>query len=316
MGRKVMAKERGILTEAGTNEMELLVFRIGSTPFGINVAKVREIIQQSNTISIPYAPEAIEGSFQVRNQVLTLVNLGKYFDMETTRELEEKGATIIVEFNKIRCGILVDDVDRIYRLSWDKIQPPSQYLLNLKAPITGVVNVDEKVVLIVDFETIICDILGVQSVSLSKSDQIAKGPASTKDVRLLVVDDSSIVRKTLIRRLNQNGFENLTVCTDGQHAWDTIEQQRAETDTPFDLVLTDIEMPQMDGLHLTSKIKSDPKLKDIPVVLFSSLITKDNYQKGVSVGADAQVSKPDSEGMIKAIENNLKEKNLLVTAAG
>lgn len=256
--------------------MELLVFRLSSTHFGINVAKVREILQQSKTISIPCVPEEIEGSFKLRDQVLTLINLRRFFNIKTEQAHRANGTTIIVEFNNINCGILVDTVDKIYRLGWNKIQSPSQYLVNLKIPITGIVNIDEKVV--------------------------------------LVVDDSSIVRKTLVRRLNQNGFENLTVCTNGQHAWETIETQRSETDKPFDLVLTDIEMPQMDGLHLTSKIKSDTELKDIPVVLFSSLITKDNFQKGKSVGADAQVNKPDSEGMVKAIETCLAKKETLITA--
>jgi len=309
-----MAKEHGILTEAGTNEMELLVFRIGSTPFGINVAKVREITQRSKTISIPYAPPAIEGCFKLRNQVLALVNLGKFFDMETEQMCQGQGMTIIVEFNKIRCGILVDEVERIHRRSWDRIQPPPQYLVDLKAPVTGVIDIDSRVVLVVDFETIISEVLGVQCVDMSEDKQTRKKPVSRKDARILLVDDSSIVRKSLVRRLNQNGFKNLTVCTDGQNAWETIEAQRGKPDKAFDLVLTDIEMPQMDGLHLTSKIKSDTELKNIPVVLFSSLITKDNFQKGESVGADAQASKPDSEGMIKAIETCLMKKQTPVTA--
>ena len=309
-----MAKEQSILTEAGTNEMELLVFRLSSTHFGINVATVREILQQSKTISIPCVPEEIEGSFKLRDQVLTLINLRRFFNIKTKQAHRANGTTIIVEFNNINCGILVDTVDKIYRLGWDKIQSPSQYLVNLKIPITSIVNIDEKVVLIVDFETVISKILGIPCVNLSKNEQTTKEPVSRKNARLLVVDDSSIVRKTLVRRLNQNGFENLTVCTNGQHAWETIETQRSETGKPFDLVLTDIEMPQMDGLHLTSKIKSDTELKDIPVVLFSSLITKGNFQKGKSVGADAQVNKPDSEGMLKAIETCLAKKETLITA--
>lgn len=302
-----MAKENGILTEAGTNEMELLVFRLGSTPFGINVAKVREIVQRSKTISIPFTPDTIEGSFKLRDEVLTLVNLWKCFDMEAEQSQQVEGMTIIVEFNQIRCGILVDKVERIHRLSWDKIQPPPQYLVDLGAPITGVSDIEEKVVLIVDFETIISDVLGVQSVSVAEDDQIVDIAVSSKDARILIVDDSSVVRKSLVQRLTQHGYENLTVCTDGQHAWDTINSQRNGGDGLFDLVLSDIEMPQMDGLHLTSKIKDDPELKDVPVVLFSSLITKDNFRKGVSVGANAQVSKPDSEGMMKAVEDNLAQ---------
>lgn len=306
-----MAKKQGILTEAGTNEMELLVFSLGATPFGINVAKVREIIPRGKSISIPYAPNGVEGSFKIREQVLTLVNLGKFFGIEPQLQGDDQGIIIIVEFNDIHCGVLVDKVERIHRLSWDAIQPPSQYLVNMNAPITGIVNVDEKVVLIIDFETIIGEILGVQCVSEPPETETPDEILPQKEARILLVDDSSTLRNSLVKRLTQHGFENLSVCTDGQHAWDTIDAHRSD---PFDLILTDIEMPQMDGLHLTSKIKTDPDLKNIPVILFSSLITKDNIKKGTAVGADAQVSKPDSEGMIKAIETSLMKKETLVTA--
>ena len=309
-----MADEQGILLEAGTNEMELLVFRVGPTPFGINVAKVREIIQRTKTISIPYAPMAVEGSFKLREQVLTMVNLGRFFGMETEQIRQGEGMSIIVEFNRVSCGILVDTVERIHRMSWNKIQPPPQYLVDIEAPITGVTYIDEKIVLIVDFETIISEILGVESVSVSENNQIAEGNISKKDARILLADDSIVVRVSLTGRLNDHGYKNLTVCTDGQDAWETIQKQRSEGAKPFDLVLTDIEMPRMDGLHLTSKIKTDPELKDIPVILFSSLITKDNINKGKAVGADAQASKPDSEGMIKAIEDCLAKSKTPVTA--
>lgn len=308
-----MADEQGILTEAGTNEMELLVFRVGPTPFGINVAKVREIIQRAKTISIPYAPMAVEGSFKLREQVLTMVNLGRFFTMETDQMRQGQGMAIIVEFNKISCGILVDAVERIHRLNWSKIQPPPQYLVDIGAPITGVTYIDEKIVLVVDFEKIISEILGVESVSATENNQ-ANDPVTGKDAHILLVDDSIVVRESLTERLNENGYENLTVCTDGQDAWETIEKQRREEAKLFDLVLTDIEMPRMDGLHLTSKIKSDPELKNIPVILFSSLITKDNINKGKAVGADAQASKPDSKGMIKAIEDCLAKSKTPVTA--
>ena len=105
-----MAKEQGILLEAGTNEMELLVFKLGDTPFGVNVAKVREIIQRVHTITIPYAPPSIEGSFKLREQVLSLVNLGSHFNMQGEETLGGNGMIVIVEFNDCRCGILVDSV--------------------------------------------------------------------------------------------------------------------------------------------------------------------------------------------------------------
>lgn len=298
-----MGKEQGILLEAGTNEMELLVFRLGSTLFGVNVAKVREIIQRINTISIPYSPDSIEGSFKLREQVISLVNLGSHFNMQDKSTEAGKGMIIIVEFNNCRCGILVDAVERIHRLRWDEIQSPSQYLIDMDVPITGVVNIEDKIVLVADFESIVGEILGVEGAIIPDID--VTRDILAQDVHLLLADDSSVVRASLLKILHQHGYEDVTVCTDGQQAWDIIQETRDEGGRQFDLVLSDIEMPRMDGLHLTSKIKNDQVLKSTPVVLFSSLITRDNIRKGESVGADAQVSKPDSEEMIKAIRTCL-----------
>jgi len=291
--------DQGILLEAGTNELEILVFNLGTTPFGVNVAKVREIIQPRKTIAIPYAPDAIEGSFKVRDEILTLVNLGRYFDMEGEDVRQGQGMIIIVEFNNMRCGILVDQVNRIHRLRWDQILAPSRYLVDLNVPLTGMVNIDDKTILIPDFETIVGDILGVQSVDASGESQASSG--SHENARIMLVDDSSFVRSTLVKRLTDTGLANLLVCNDGQHAWEMLEAQRGQEGAPCDLILSDIEMPRMDGLHLTSKIKNDPQFKHIPVVLFSSLITPDNIKKCQAVGADAQVSKPNGEEMIRTI---------------
>lgn len=301
-----------ILLEAGTNEMELLVFKLDTTSFGINVAKVREIVLRTNTITIPHAPCGVEGSFKLRDRVLTLVNLASYFNMEGQEVRDGKGMIIVVEFNNITCGVLVDKVEAIHRLSWDQIKPPSQYLMNMDAPITGTANVNDVTVLVADFESIISQILGLESASMPDSQSQISGDA--KQARILLADDSSVLRTSLIRILTHAGYENLTVCSDGQEAWDKIDELRNEPNGSFDLVLSDIEMPQMDGLHLTAKIKEDPQLKDIPVILFSSLITQDNLNKGQAVGADAQVSKPDSDGMIEAIETCLQKRQAAATA--
>lgn len=290
--------EPSILLEAGTNELELLVFRLGQIPFGINVAKVREIIQPRTTIKIPHAPPAVEGSFKVREEVLTLINLGRYLDIETDdRPLSER-MVIVVELNQTRCGILVDEVQRIFRLKWERIQAPSQYLIDLDAPISGTVNIDQCVVLIADFETIVGHILNVQSIEMSNATVTETSP---QQARILLADDSSLVRQALIRNLTQKGFTGLTICSDGQHAWETIESQRHHPNGPFDLVLSDIEMPRMDGFSLTKRIKDDPELNHIPVILFSSLINEANLHKGQSVGADAQISKPNGEQLVQTL---------------
>ncbi|MCK5566057.1 MAG: chemotaxis protein CheV [Planctomycetes bacterium] len=295
-----------ILLEAGTNEMELLVFKLNNTPFGINVAKVREIIQRQKTITIPHSPAAVEGSFKLRENVLTLINMGSYFGMEGEEIQKGEGMIIVVEFNKIICGVLVDAVEAIHRLRWDKIEPPSQYLIDISAPITGTTQIDEMTVLIADFETLIGEILGLKNTLL-----IEDTPAETcsvKDARILLADDSIVLRTNLNNLLTQNGYNNLTICNDGQEAWEILQEHKNDEGGPCDIVMTDIEMPRMDGLHLTSKIKEDPHLKHLPVILFSSLITEDNIKKGKSVGADAQISKPDSKGMLEAIERCLTEK--------
>ncbi|MCP4632908.1 MAG: chemotaxis protein CheV [candidate division Zixibacteria bacterium] len=299
-----------ILLEAGTNEMELLVFSLDKTQFGINVAKVREIIQRTQTIPIPYSPDEVEGLFKLRNEVLTLINLGQYFEMVGETTSKGEGSIVVVEFNKIRCGMLVDKVDVIHRLSWDQIEAPSPYLIKLGSPMTGTVNIDDKTVIIVDFETLVSDILGVENAAIPEKNP--KGVISRNDIRIILADDSIVIRKSVTKVLQQSGFDNLTICTDGQQLWDVIEERYKDDKSPVDLVLTDIEMPRMDGLHLTHKIKSDNRFKDIPVILFSSLISKDNLNKGLAVGADAQVSKPDSHEMISAIENCLKKRDISI----
>jgi len=291
---------QGILLEAGTNEMELLIFRLDKTQFGINVAKVREIVQRQKTIAIPQAPDTVEGSFTLRDTVMTLVNLGKHFEMEGEETRNDQGLIIIVEFNNVRCGILVDSVEVIHRLKWDQIEPPSAYLSGLNAPITGVVHLEDNTVLIVDFETIIGEILGIEIQTEGMGESKSQTPPG--EVRVLFADDSTVLRSAVTKALKGWGYDNLAVCNDGQQAWDYVEAHREDPSGPCDIVLTDIEMPRMDGLHLTSKIKSDPDLRHIPVVLFSSLISDDNRRKGEQVGADAQISKPNSKEMLESIE--------------
>ncbi|MCP4712451.1 MAG: response regulator, partial [Planctomycetes bacterium] len=158
---------------------------------------------------------------------------------------------------------------------------------------------------VIDFETILSDIFGVQGASEDETDE--NSPVDQKDIHILFAEDSSFMRKNVVGVLHRGGYTNLTVCSDGAQAWEKIQEMKGSKENSCDLVLTDIEMPRMDGLHLTSNIKGDPELKDIPVVLFSSLITDDNRKKGESVGADAQVCKPDSEGIIKVVEQCLQK---------
>lgn len=293
-----------ILLEAGTNEMELLVFRLKDTRFGVNVAKVRELIQRVETIKVPHAPPEIEGSFQLRNEVLTLVNLGRYFGMEGEETLRGEGLIIIVEFSNKRCGVLVDAVEAIHRIRWQDIEPPSDLLADLRAPVTGVAHVDDNIVLIADFETIVGELLGIEVAAVKQEAEDA--PTKRSQIRILLAEDSGMIRRKVKTILEEAGFPEVKACNDGLEAWNVLENAAQAGDgLPFELVLTDIEMPRMDGLHLTSRIKGNEAMRQLPVVLFSSLISEDNMKKGNAVGADAQVTKLEVDHLLNAIEGCL-----------
>lgn len=295
----------GILLEAGTNEMELLVFRVADTYYGVNVAKVRELIQRVDTIRVPHSPYAVEGSFRLRDEVLSLVSLPKY--LKKDREpaagapsgAENEGLIIIIEFNAFRCGILVDGVEMIHRLRWDAIEPPSELLTRLGTPVTATARVGDNVVLILDFETIVADLFGHGKADAVDAESIG-GDESLASKRVLLADDSPTVRDAMQLILKRLGFGEVVTCNDGQAAWETIEKSKNEGRL-FDLVVSDVEMPRIDGLHLTALIKKDPVLAKIHVVLFSSVVRAETTNKGKAVGADAQVAKNDREGLLKAI---------------
>ncbi len=293
-----------ILLDAGSNEMELLIFRVGETAYGINVAKVKELIQQVETRPIPGAPEVVEGSFILRNEVLTLVDLAKYLECDSKSEEKQDKLIIVMEFSKIRTGVLVDAVEGIQRMSWDQIEPPSEFITQLGTPVTSVTKIDGRVILILDFEGIMGELFGMDGADAAEAENLPK-VASHADIQVLAAEDSPIIRQGLERILRGAGFENVTICSNGEQAWNTLEKRFTEGGALFDIVLTDIEMPRMDGLHLTKKIKEHPDMGHIPVVLFSSIIREDTVNKGNTVGADAQVTKFDVEELVGAIDSCL-----------
>lgn len=300
---------KGILLEAGTNELELLVFGCGGVTFGINVAKVKEIVRNVETIKVPCAPAAIEGSFRIRDEVLTLINLATFLDLEPVAERDHR-LVIIMEMNTVRCGVLIDTVEQIHRIRWEDVDPPSSFLTHEGSPITAVAKLGDRVVQVLDFETITAELFGLAGAEEADIAKIQEVP-DFRALKVLAADDSPTIRMGMANILKQSGFEDITLCTDGQHAWDTLEQSLAESGMcPFDVVLSDIEMPRMDGLHLTSRIKEHPQLSHIPVVLFSSIIREETKNKGHAVGADGQLTKFDVKGLVDTITRCLQERRV------
>lgn len=291
-----------ILTEAGTNEVEVLVFRLNDGLYGVNVAKVREIIAKVPLTTLPNAHEAVRGVFKLRDHVHPMVDLRKFFSMPPSDD-ETDARVIVTEFNSERMGFLVDHVDRIYRVSWSDMSEVPSVNTNEDTALTSILRVDDRMILMLDFERVAFRIAGI-------TDLEEAAPETTgirrSDVKVLLADDSAVMRKMLTNSMTSAGFTNITVAHEGAAAWDMLLEMLQSATLP-DIVVTDIEMPKMDGLHLTKRIKEHEQIKHIPVIVFSSLVSDDNLKKCKSVGADRQLTKPELPGLVKIIDELIGE---------
>lgn len=292
-----------ILLESGTNELEVVMFKIGSGNYGINVLKVREIINAMELTPIPNAHPDVDGVIRLREEVLPVVNLEKVLGIEPS-ENPSNDKFIIGELNKLKVAFRVHHVSRIHRISWEQIEKPTELSAGDEAYAIGIIKLEEYMSILLDFEKIIVEIQPSTGVNVDKLGVLGHRERSQK--RLVVAEDSPMLRRLLKETLEEAGYERLTFFENGKEAWDylgeVIEDEPDSIKHHVDLLITDIEMPQMDGHHLTDLIKKDNRLKDLPVIVFSSLITDDLYHKGDKVGADAQVSKPEIVDLVQEID--------------
>jgi len=298
-----MSKQTDILLESGTNELEIVMFQIGSGLFGINVLKVREIINAVDVTPIPNSHENIEGIIRLREEVLPVVNLAKVLDIPQS-ENPENDKFIIGELNKIKIAFRVHHVSRIHRISWEQIEKPTDLSAGDQAYAIGIIKLEEEMSILLDFEKVVVEIDPNAGVNIDSLKVL--GPRERSSKNILVAEDSAVLRQLLIDTLSEAGYSNLRVFENGKEAWEYLASLSAdesiEPTEEINLIITDIEMPQMDGHHLTDRIKKDLRLNDIPVIIFSSLITQDLYHKGESVGAEAQVSKPEILQLVEYID--------------
>ncbi|MFP4516664.1 MAG: chemotaxis protein [Desulfovibrionales bacterium] len=312
-------KHTDILLESGTNELEIVEFflhedggdsELYTGYYGVNVAKVLEIIRKPKITVMPNSPHpAVLGAFTQRTRVTPLVDLGVWLGKEPVSGGLSK--VIVTEFNKVTTAFLVSGVTRIHRISWEEVAPPDEYMASFSLhSITGVVKLDDRIVFLLDLEKIVMELDPHLALKMDDAD------AGDDDMtyRALVVDDSSMVRTMLKNLLQKAGFE-VTTDNDGRSAWERLSackeksrQQGVDIESFFHVVVSDIEMPSMDGLSLTKKIKNDPILGCLPVILFSSLISERLRHKGESVGADGQISKPEVGEMARLAKQLIKEK--------
>jgi two-component system, chemotaxis family, chemotaxis protein CheV len=293
--RPVSGVDTGILLEAGTNEVEILVFNVGKERCGVNVAKVREARTIERAVFLPRFPDSIEGVVCVRDIVVPAVDLCKYLwgsreDIDPSLE-----RNLLLEFNERMVAFRVQSIDRVYRVSWKDILPMPQNTGD-EVPITGLVLLEGKIITLLDFESIGAK-LGVSGSVVCNVKRKENTKVEVKELPLVFADDSPLIRRLMLEALSRSGYTNIRVFSDGQEAWDYLadlagKNSAEEIRQSVAGIITDIEMPRMDGFHLTKCIRENAVLRDLPVILFSSLVSKDNEKKGMQVGATAQISKP------------------------
>lgn len=289
----MMQRQDGILLESGTNEIEIVEFEIGNNRYGINVIKVKEIILPTPITIIPHAHPSIEGIIQLRGDVLPVI------DMETVMGLpktigKNEGKYIVAAFNQQQVVFHVQDVSQIHRVSWDQIEKPADLYSGDTTQVIGVIKRSEDMLLLLDFEKIVLDINPESGIRVEEVKKL--GVRERSDKRILVAEDSPLLRKLLNDTLTEAGYANIEFFENGKDALAYLENAVAsgkKAQEVVQLVITDIEMPQMDGHHFTRRIRENDQLAMLPVIIFSSLITDELKHKGENVGANDQVSKPE-----------------------
>ncbi len=310
-----METNKKILLETGTNELEIVEFRIDEVDnkgnvipcyFGVNVAKVREIIRLPNLRKVVNSNAAVSGMIKLRDQVITLIDLAKSLNKNTEGLTADR--VIVLEFNRVIVGILVHSVSRIYRISWENVEPPVRAIHD--ANITGVVKMEDRIILILDFEKIIGELSSTMALSAPSEElMLAHSTVNRGEKTILVADDSNFIRNTIAGSLRTAGY-NVLEAENGEEAWNIVSAIRGaslEKRTPIskmlNLIITDIEMPRMDGLHLTALIRKESTLDDVPVVIFSSLASEDNKARWKDLGASDILTKPDLPNLVEKADS-------------
>ena len=299
--------DTNILLESGTNELEILEFALENHHYGSNVAKIREILQYQEVTPVPNTHPSVEGVFMPRDTMITVISLKKCLNLG---EQEKNGLFIITNFNKLDIAFHVDEVIGIHRVSWEDIIKPDSTLNGQDGSVsTGVVKMNDKLVVILDFESIVSSISPEVGLRTNDIDSLAERKRS--DSPVLIAEDSPLLSKLITDCLKKAGYENLIVTANGQEAWDKLCEFKEEGDVhdKVHCIITDIEMPQMDGHRLTKLVKSDDKLKDIPLIIFSSLVNEEMKRKGEQLGADAQLTKPEIGMLVEAIDHLITKRN-------
>lgn len=306
-----MMSQQQILLESGTNEVEIAHFDLGGRGYGVNVEKIREFIPQ-DTVEISRTietHEAVRGMFLLRGQTIPLIDLKMLLE-QTGESVSGRQVIIVTQFNDMINGFMADAIKQIHRLSWKDIQPMNNYLNSYGTYFTGTVSVGGEEILLLDFEQIIDEIFPHRGKKSSR-DQIleeATDLVTRRSLkRLILAEDSHMMRRHITSKLKGSGYDSYEIYNNGEEAFQAMKNavENDPDESPCDLVITDIEMPRMDGLTLCREIRKTLKLEELPVLVFSSLINEQVRKKCEQVGANGTITKPQLDKLVGLIDSFL-----------
>lgn len=298
--------DTNILLETGTNELEILEFVINGNHYGINVEKVREILPFQDITPVPNSHPCIEGIFMPRGSIITVIDLIQAIGFSGGQD--KNNFLIVTNFNNLNIAFDVEAVLGIQRISWSEVVKPDQTVSGPGVGVaTGIIKNKDNLIIILDFERIVEEIC--PETSLKVSEITGLETRERNNIPILVVEDSHMLCKLIEDSLHTAGYTKLTVKNNGQEAWDFLTELKKNNGVEYGAkcVITDIEMPQMDGHRLIKLIRDTEGLKHIPIIVFSSLINDDMKRKGESLGANAQISKPEIGQLVSILDGLVAE---------
>ncbi|MEC0403608.1 chemotaxis protein CheV [Bacillus velezensis] len=296
-----------ILLDSGTNELEIVKFEVGVNTFGINVMKVREIIQPVDVTSVPQSHKDVEGMIKLRGEILPVISLYSFFGVDAEGAKDDK--YIVTEFNKRKIVFHVGSVSQIHRVSWEAIEKPTSLNQGMERHLTGIIKLEDTMIFLPDYEKIIYDIESASGVETYHVHQEGFDERRAGK-KLIIVEDSPLLMRLLTDELTEAGYSEIVAFENGKEAYDYVVELTDNGENlsdHIDMIISDIEMPKMDGHRLTKLLKDNPQSSDVPIMIFSSLITDDLRHRGEVVGADEQISKPEISELIKKVDTYVIE---------